>query len=180
MVGYYLMLNSDAMAKKKELRIKENELTKYSQSGNSIIVYKSEDGTIQLDVQLVDENVWLTQAQMASLYEKDRSVITKHINNAFKEKELDKEGNVQFLHFPLSDKPVKCYNLDVIISVGYRVKSQRGTQFRKWARPIIKDYILKGYAISQRVEKLEQRVSKTEEKIDFFVKSSTLMSLPLI
>lgn len=138
----------------------------------SVVVYKSEDGTVQLEVQLVDDNVWLTQAQMADLFQKDRTTITRHINNAFKTNEVDKKSNVRFLHIAFSDKPVKFYSLDVIIAVGYRVKSQRGTDFRKWALPVIKDYMLKGYAVNQRFERLEQRVAKTEEKIDFFVKSA--------
>ena len=136
------------------------------------VVYKSEDGTVQLEVQLVDDNVWLTQAQMTDLFQKDRTTITRHINNAIRTNEVDKKSNVRFLHIAFSDKPVMFYSLDVIIAVGYRVKSQRGTDFRKWALPVIKDYMLRGYAINQRFERLEQRVAKTEEKIDFFVKSA--------
>lgn len=149
---------------------------------DEIVVYQP-DNTIQLDVRLQDETVWLTQQQMAELFQKDRTVITRHINNVFSEGELDEKSNVHFLHFPFSDKPTKVYNLDVIISVGYRVKSQRGTQFRRWATSILKEYLLRGYAINQRLlameEKidrkffsLEQRVEKTEEKIDFFVRTS--------
>lgn len=87
-----------------------------------------------------NESVWLTQAEMAELFQKERTVITKHINNIFKETELKKEGNVQNLHFPNSDKPVKCYSLDIIISVGYRVKSIRGTQFRIWATQRLREF----------------------------------------
>ena len=101
------------------------------------------------------ETVWLTQAQMAELFQKDRTVITRHINNVFTEKELEKESNVHFLHIPFSDKPVKYYSLDVIISVGYRVKSRRGTDFRRWANKILKEYLLRGYAINQWIERLE-------------------------
>ena len=96
----------------------------------SVIIYRSEDGTIQLEVQLVDDNVRLTQAQMTDLFQKDRTTITRHINNAFRTNEVDKRSNVRFLHIPFSDKPVMFYSLDVIIAVGYRVKSQRGTDFR--------------------------------------------------
>ena len=142
------------------------------QSEKSVIIYRSEDGTIQLEVQLVDDNVWLTQAQISELFQKDISVISRHIKNIYKEGELDEESNLHFLQIPFSDKPIRLYDLDVIIAVGYRVKSKRGTDFRKWARPIIKDYMLRGYAVNQRFERLEQRVSKTEEKIDFFVKAS--------
>ncbi|OFY30863.1 MAG: hypothetical protein A2275_04865 [Bacteroidetes bacterium RIFOXYA12_FULL_35_11] len=89
-------------------------------------------------MRIEDETVWLTQAQMVDLFGRERTVITKHINNIFKEKELVEKSNVHFLHTPISDKPVKFYSLDVIISVGYRVKSQRGTQFRIWANSILK------------------------------------------
>ena len=142
------------------------------QSEKSAIIYRSKDGTIQLEVQLVDDTVWLTQAQIAELFQKDISVISRHIKNIYKEGELEEESNLHFLQIPFSDKPSRLYDLDVIIAVGYRVKSQRGTDFRKWARPIIKAYMLNGYAVNQRFERLEQRVTNTEEKIDFFVKSS--------
>jgi hypothetical protein len=101
---------------------------------------------------LEEETVWLTQAQMVLLFERDRTVITKHINNIFDEKELDAKSNVHFLHIANSDKPVKVYSLDVIISVGYRVKSQRGTQFRIWANRVLKDYIVKGYAVNEKMQ----------------------------
>ena len=94
-----------------------------------IILYQP-DEAVRLEVRLEDETVWLTQAQIAELFQRDRTVITKHINNVFKEKELEEKSNVHFLHIANSDKPVKCFSLDVIISVGYRVKSVRGTQFR--------------------------------------------------
>ena len=142
------------------------------QSEKSAIIYRSKDGTIQLEVQLVDDTVWLTQAQIAELFQKDISVISRHIKNIYKEGELEEESNLHFLQIPFSDKPSRLYDLDVIIAIGYRVKSQRGTDFRKWARPIIKNYMLNGYAVNQRFERLEQRVANTEEKIDFFVKSS--------
>lgn len=100
---------------------------------SNLLLYQSEDGKIRIETRLEGETVWLTQAQMAELFQKDRSVITKHIANIFEEGELDADSNVQNLHIANSDKPVKYYNLDVIISVGYRVKSQQGTRFRQWA-----------------------------------------------
>jgi hypothetical protein len=136
-----------------------------------IILYQP-DNSIQLEVRIEDETVWLTQKQMLTLFERDRTVITKHINNIFREGELDEKSNVHFLHIANSDKPVKIYNLDVIISVGYRVKSHRGTLFRQWATKTLKAYLLKGYAINQRFERLEYRMNETERKIDFFVKTS--------
>ena len=101
-----------------------------------IIMYQPNE-EVRLEVRLENETVWLTQAQMAELFQRERTVITKHINNVFKEKELEEKSNVHFLHIANSDKPVKYYSLDVIISVGYRVKSQRGTQFRQWANKLV-------------------------------------------
>ena len=111
-----------------------------------IILYQP-DEAVRLEVRLEDETVWLTQAQIAELFQRDRTVITKHINNVFKEKELEEKSNVHFLHIANSDKPVKFYNLNVIISVGYRVKSQRGTQFRIWATQRLNEYIRKGFTM---------------------------------
>jgi hypothetical protein len=96
---------------------------------------------------LENETIWLTQEQLSQLFDRERSVITKHIANVFREGELEEKSNVQILHISDSDKPVKFYNLDVIISVGYRVKSQRGTQFRIWATQTLKDYIIKGFVL---------------------------------
>ena len=112
-----------------------------------ILIYQTTDGITRLDVHLRDDSVWLSTAQMAELFQRERSVITKHIKNVFEEGELEKESNVQNLHIANSDRPVTFYSLDVIISVGYRVKSQRGTQFRIWANKILKEYIRKGFAM---------------------------------
>ena len=136
-----------------------------------IILYQP-DETVKLEVRLEDETVWLTQTQMSELFQRERTVITKHINNVFKENELDEKSNVHFLHIANSDKPVKFYSLDVIISVGYRVKSIRGTQFRQFANKVLKEYMLKGYVVSQRIDKLVRTVAEQGEKIDFFVRTS--------
>ena len=109
---------------------------------------------------------------MVELYERDISVISRHIQNVFKEGEVDKKRNLHFLQIANSDRPVAFYSLDVIISVGYRVKSKRGVEFRRWANSVLKEYLLKGYVVNQRFERLEQRVSRTEEKIEFFVRTS--------
>lgn len=114
---------------------------------NTFIIFKTEDEKISVDVRFEEETVWLTQEQMASLFERDRTVIVKHIGNIFSEGELDEKSNVHFLHIANSDKPVKFYNLNVIISVGYRVKSQRGTQFRIWATQRLNEYIRKGFTM---------------------------------
>ena len=118
---------------------------------NKIVIYQTEDGQTQIDVRLEDNTVWLTQSQMADLFQKDQSVIARHINNAFKDGELE-ESNMHFLHnTQYKYRPTKIYDLDTIISVGYRVHSKRGTAFRIWARQILKDYLVKGYAINKRI-----------------------------
>ena len=121
---------------------------------------------------------------MAELFQKDQSVVARHINNAFKEGELDENSNMHFFFFFLYKyRPTKVYSLDVIISVGYRVKSKRGTAFRQWANKVLKDYLLRGFAINQRIAQIEQRtdtrfeshaarISALEDKVDFFVHSS--------
>ena len=114
---------------------------------NSFILYTTPEGEVKLNVLLENETIWLTQEQMSQLFDRERSVITKHIGNIFSEGELEEKSNVQNLHISGSDKPVKFYNLDVIISVGYRVKSQRGTQFRIWATKTLKEYIIKGFVL---------------------------------
>jgi len=124
---------------------------------NEIILFENQN--VKLEVSMKDETVWLTQAQMAELFGKARNTITGHINNIFTEGELDEKSNVGFIDIANSDKPVKVYNLDVIISVGYRVKSQNGIIFRRWANKILKDYMLKGYAVNQkRLEYLEKTI----------------------
>lgn len=115
---------------------------------DNMLIYRSADDKIKIDVRFESETVWLTQSQMCVLFGRERSVITKHVKNIFEEKELDENSNVQILHIANSDKPVKFYNLDVIISVGYRVKSQQGTQFRIWATQRLKEYIIKGFALN--------------------------------
>ena len=114
---------------------------------SNILMYTTEDGLTKIETTFDGDTVWLSKAQMAELFQRDRSVISKHIKNVFEEGELTRESNVQILHIANSDKPVEFYNLDVIISVGYRVKSQRGTQFRIWASGVLKEYMKKGFAL---------------------------------
>jgi hypothetical protein len=115
-----------------------------------VVLYKTEGGKAALDVRLAGETVWLTQAQMAKLFERDQSVISRHVNNVFKEKELGQKSNMQKMHIAKSDKPVVFYSLDMIISVGYRVNSKRGTQFRIWATQTLKDHLVRGYTLNER------------------------------
>ena len=153
-----------------------------SSQDNEIILYQP-DSTVKLEVRLENETVWLTQQQMSDLFERDRTVITRHINNVFKDNELEEKSNVHFLHIANSDKPIKLYSLDVIISVGYRVKSQRGTLFRQWANKVLKDYLLRGYSINQRLMHVENRIDhrlsehdiqikELNNRMDFFIRTS--------
>ena len=126
---------------------------------NELVIFETKDNDIKLDVPVDRDTVWLTQAQMTELFNVDRTVITRHVNNVFKEHELIKESNVQKMHIANSDKPVQFYSLEVIISVGYRVKSQRGVEFRQWANKILKQYVIQGYAINEkRLHALEKTV----------------------
>ena len=113
---------------------------------DKIVIYRTADGQTSIDVKLEDETVWLSANQMANLFDRDEKTIRKHINNVFSEGELEKENNTHFLRVDGVKQPVAFYSLDVIISVGYRVKSQRGTQFRIWANKVLKEYLVKGYA----------------------------------
>lgn len=135
-----------------------------------LVLFESEDKSVSLSVPFENEMVWLNQSQMTQLFSVDRTVITKHVNNVFKEQEVDEKSNVHFLHIANSDKNVKFYSLDVIISVGYRVKSKRGIEFRKWANKVLKQYILKGYAANERrLEDLRQTlqiIRRTENQLD--------------
>ena len=158
----------------------------YHQNEDGVVVYRTEDNTLQLDVQLAEETVWLAQQQMAILFDTTKQNVSLHINNIFKEGELDKISVVKDYLTTASDGKkyrTTYYNLDVIISVGYRVKSKRGTQFRQWALKVIKDYMLRGYAINQQMLAMEERIDRQlhnhteqiqdlQKKVDFFVRTS--------
>lgn len=122
------------------------------QEQESIVIYTSEDGQTRVDVRMENETVWLSSNQMALLFDRDEKTVRKHVNNVFADGELDKNNNTQFLRVDGVKQPVAYYTLDVIISVGYRVKSQRGVQFRKWANSILKEYLIKGYVINNDIK----------------------------
>ena len=133
------------------------------ETNNQIVIYQTADGQTQIDVRMENETVWLTSNQMALLFDRDEKTIRKHINNVFSDGELDKNNNTQKVRVDGVKQSVAIYTLDVIISVGYRVKSQRGVQFRQWANKILKDFLIKGYAVndrlsSQKYEELSQLV----------------------
>lgn len=139
-----------------------------------IVIYQTTDNQTSLEVRLDNETVWLTQAQMVDLFGRERTVITKHINNIFKENELPKKSNVQKMHFTHSDKPINYYNLDVIISLGYRVKSKTGTQFRIWANKVLKDHLVKGYSLNEkRLDQLKKNntINNPNRKKQFIVRT---------
>ena len=159
--------------------MQNNTTNQFDFKENEIVLYQPND-TIHLEVRMADETVWLSRIQMAELFDRDIKTIGKHIANA-RHEEL--KGQVVVAKFATTTQHgaiqgktqthlTEYYNLDVIISVGYRVKSNRGVEFRKWATNVLKDYLLKGYAVNQRIERLETRMSKTEEKIDFFVRTA--------
>ena len=144
---------------------------------NEIILYQPDEVAERIEVRLDGDTVWLSQDQLTLLFQRDQSVISRHIRNVFKEGELDEKSNMQKMHIPNSDKPVAFYNLDVIISVGYRVKSKQGTQFRIWATNVLRDYLLKGYALNQRMNRIENNVenlSNEMSKISLHLKTQEL------
>ena len=141
-----------------------------------IIIYQTDDGQTQIDVRLENDTVWLNVNQMSLLFEKEESNIRRHILNVFKEGELERENNVHFLHVNGVKKPVPYYNIDVIISVGYRVKSKRGTDFRIWARKILKDYMLKGYAVNQRIH--SEQIAELRQLVQMV--GRTIQSQPVL
>ena len=137
---------------------------------NELMLFETQDREIRLEVNVENETVWLTQAQMVELFGRDQGVISRHIANVFKEGEVDKDSNMQKMHIPNIDRPVAFYSLDVIISVGYRVKSQRGVEFRRWANSVLKDYILKGAAVNeqrlQQLGKLVEVMQRAGDQLD--------------
>ena len=135
---------------------------------NEIILYRPNELAehIEVSIDQEKETVWLTQSQIAELFQRDRTVITKHLRNIFSSEELDEKSNVQKMHIANSDKPVVLSNLDAILSVGYRVNSKQGTQFRIWANRVLKDYLLKGYTINTRMNRLEDNFESLKNKVD--------------
>jgi len=143
-----------------------------------IVLYRPQDGDISIGVLVDSETVWLTQAQMAELFAASKQSISRHINNIIKDGELQvnrtvKESlTVQIEGDREVQRKVAYYNLDMIISVGYRIKSQRGVEFRIWATQVLKEYLMRGYVVNQRIERLEHRIAETEKKVDFFVRTA--------
>lgn len=161
----------------------KDEIVPYNQNEEGVVIYRTDDNTLQLDVQVANETVWLTQDQIAILFGTQRPAITKHLNNIYNSGELDFESTCSILERMGNDGKqryqTKYYNLDAILSVGYRVNSKNATLFRRWATKIIKDYMLRGYAVNQRLLNIENQLAsqqkqldKHQEQIDFFVRTS--------
>ncbi len=157
---------------------KHNSMNNIESQKGEIVMYQP-DETIRLEVRMEGETVWLSANQMSLLFDRDEKTIRKHINNVFSDNEVPKAINTHFLRVDGVKQPVAFYTLDVIISVGYRVKSKKGTAFRQWANKVLKEYLLRGYSINQNLKDLhtqlgthDKRISVLEEKVDFFVRSS--------
>ena len=176
-------MKTDLQAKQtaeKETSLSVNEVSAKEQ--NQIILYRPND-TISLEVRLENDTVWLTANQMSVLFDREESNIRRHIINIFNEDELERDINVHFLHVNGVKKPVPYYTLDVVISVGFRVKSKQGILFRQWANKVLKEYLLRGYAVNQRINLLEDKIDRKfaeheakleniNQQIDFFVRTS--------
>ena len=144
---------------------------------NEIVIYQNKELSTNIEVKVEDNTVWLTQAQMITLFGSTKQNISLHINNVFKEGELEKDSTVKYSLTTAKDGKnykIKFYNLDVIISVGYRVKSQRGTQFRIWATQVLRSFLLKGYAIHQRLERIENKISEHDKVFDLLINTTEL------
>ena len=145
--------------------------------GGEVLVYEAPDGQARVDVRLDHETVWLTQAQMVDLFGRDQSVVSRHLRNVFAEGELPAEGNMQKMHIASADKPTTLYSLDVIISVGYRVKSKRGVQFRQWATRVLREHLVKGYTFNQ-ARLAERGLLEARQTLDLL--ASTLRNQALV
>lgn len=147
-----------------------------TEGGGEVVLYAAPDGGVQLEVRLERETVWLSQAQMVELFDRNQSVISRHLRNIFAAGELSEEGNMQKMHIAFSDKPVVLYGLDAIISVGYRVNSKRGTQFRIWATRTLKDHLLRGYTLNEK--RLRERgLSEIEQAVGLMTRTLTANAL---
>ena len=143
---------------------------------NQIVIYQTNDGQTAIDVRLENETVWLNTSQMSLLFDRDEKTIRKHVNNVFSEDEVTKEDNTHFLRVVGVNQPVAFYSLDVIISVGYRVKSQRGVQFRRWANRVLKEYLLKGYVVNERIRK--RQITELRQLVQML--GRTIQNQPLL
>lgn len=144
---------------------------------NKLAIYITDSGEVALEVEIKDNSIWLSQAQIAELFAIDRTVVTRHIGNIFRDDELEEASNVQKMHIANADRPVKYYSLDVVISVGYRVNSKKATQFRIWANRVLQSYLQQGYVINQkRLENQAEAIIDLHKEINFIRKKSKFYS----
>lgn len=144
--------------------------------GGEVVVYQAPDGEVRVDVRLERETVWLSQAQMVELFGRDQSVVSRHIRNVFSDGELPVEGNMQKMHIAAADKPTTLYSLDVVISVGYRVKSTRGVQFRQWATRVLREHLVRGYTF-ERTRLAERGLSEARQTLELLARTLTNQAL---
>jgi prophage maintenance system killer protein len=143
---------------------------------SEVLIYEAAPGVPAVVVRLEGETLWLSQEQIAELFSRERSVVTKHLRNVFKEGELDEKSNVQILHIAGSDKPVRFYNLDVIISVGYRVNSKRGTQFRQWATQVLRAHLVQGFTLNQ-ARLADRGLTEAQQSLDLLARTLSNQAL---
>jgi len=137
-----------------------------------IQIYQTETGALEIKVDQKQDTIWLTQKQITQIFKIDQSVVSRHISNIFKDSEVDQKRNMQKMHNAISDKPVSYYSLDVVLAVGYRTSSAKAIRFRKWATSILKDYLLKGYSINQKLlQTKREQITEIQETLNFLVKS---------
>ena len=141
---------------------------------NSVVIYQTEDGKNELEVNFDGESVWLSQKQIVEIFEKDQSVISRHINNIFKDKEVEEKSNMQKMHIANSDKPVKYYSLDIVLAVGYRTNSKKAICFRKWATSVLKKYLLDGYAINEKKLNTKKELLSNLKQTIFMLSSQNI------
>ena len=141
-----------------------------------IQLYQAANGALEIVVDTNHDNIWLTQAQILMVFNIDQSVVSRHISNIFKDEEIDQKRNMQKMHNAISDKPVTFYSLDVVLAVGYRTSSAKAIQFRQWANTILKDYLVKGYSLNQKLlEQQNNQVLEIRQTLDFLVKNSNVL-----
>lgn len=149
-------------------------MTEENSKTGEIIIYTAADGSVQAEVKIESNTLWLTEKQIATVFERDRTVIGRHIKNIIKTGELLEEGNVQKMHIANSDKPISYFSLDMILSVGYRVNSMRGTQFRIWANRVLKEYLIQGYAINhKKIQEERDKFTRLQKSIQLLERSLT-------
>jgi len=154
-------------------------MTQTQTTSQPIQIYQTETGALEIQVDQKQDTIWLTQKQITQIFEIDQSVVSRHISNIFKGSEVDEKRNMQKMHNAISDKPVSYYSLDVVLAVGYRTSSAKAMRFRKWATGILKDYLLKGYSINQKLlQTKREQITRIQETLNFLARSGKNLEVP--